>query len=64
MDRISSRDLRRGEDAGDVQVAVTARRGADADVLVGEADVERVAIGLRVNGDGSHIELAARTNDA
>ena len=31
----------------------------DADVLVGEAHVQRVAVGLAVDGDGPDAELAA-----
>ena len=41
VDRVRAGDLGRRDDARDVQVAVARRRRADADVLVGEADVQR-----------------------
>ena len=42
------------------------RAGArtDADVVVGEAHVQRLAVGLGVDGDGLDAELAAGANDA
>jgi hypothetical protein len=39
-------------------------RGADADGLVGEADVEGVAVGLGVDGDGLDPKFAAGADDA
>ena len=44
MDGLGARHLRGRYDLGDVQVAVPRRRWTDANVLVGEADVERLAV--------------------
>ena len=50
--------------AGNVQIAVGAPRRTDADVFVGEADVQRILVGLRIDGDGLDAELAAGADDA
>src|SRR6266850_1668618 len=63
MDRLRVGDLRGRDDAADVQITLAAPRGPDADVLVGEAHVERVLIGLRVDGHRLHAELAAGVDD-
>ena len=60
MDRVGAGDFRGADDRRHVQVAVGAARRADADVLVGEPDVQRVLVGLRVDGDGLDAQLAAR----
>ena len=60
MDGVGAGDFRRADDRRHVQVAVGAARRADADVLVGEADVQRVLVGLRVDGHGLDAELPAR----
>ena len=57
-------DLGRAQDRGDAQVAVGAARRPDADVLVGEADVERLPVGLRVDRDGADAELLAGAQQA
>ncbi len=44
MDRLGVADLRRGDDARDVEIALARRRRADADRLVGKADVLEVAV--------------------
>ena len=49
---------------GMLEVGLARRRRADADVVVGEAHVQRLAIGLRVHGDRLDAELAARADDA
>ena len=64
MDRVGAGDLGRADDGRHVQIAVEAPRRADADVLVGEADVQRVLVGLRVDRHGLDAELAARADDA
>ena len=38
--------------------------GPDADVVVGEAHVQRLAVGLGVHGDRLDAELAAGADDA
>ena len=50
--------------AGHVQVAVGAARRTDADVLVGEPDVQRVLVRLGIDGDRLDAQLAAGMDDA
>ena len=64
VDRVGAGDFRGTDDGGDVQVARRARRRADADVFIGEPHVERVLVGLGVDGHGLDAELAARHDDA
>ena len=64
MDRGRSRDLRRRDDPGDVEIALAAGRRPDTDVLVGESDVQRVAIPFRVDGDGADPQLATGADHA
>ena len=52
MNRVGAGDLGGADDRRDVEIAVGAARRADADVLVGEAHVQRVLVGLGVDGDG------------
>ena len=61
---VGAGDLGGADDRRDVQIAVGALGRADAHVLVGEAHVERVLVGLRVDGDGLDAELAAGVDDA
>ena len=64
MDRLRVRHFRRGDDRGNVQVALRRRRRADADGFIGERDVLGVAVGLRMHDDRLDAELAARALDA
>ena len=64
MDRVGAGDLGGADDRRHVQVAVGAARRTDADVLVGEPHVQRVLVGLGVDGDRLDAELAAREDDA
>jgi hypothetical protein len=64
VDRLDVGDLGRRDDRGDAQVRLAARRGPDADGLVGLPQVERVRVRLRVHGDGLDAELAAGADDA
>ena len=64
MQRVGAGDLGGADDRRDVQVAVAAARRADADVLIGEAHVQRVLVGLRVDGHGLDAQLAAREDHA
>ena len=64
MDRVGVGDLGRRDDRRRCSRYEAARRGGpDADVLVGEAHVERVAVGLGVDGDRLDAELAAGRDD-
>src|SRR5215210_5646096 len=47
-----------------VQVALAGARGTDVDGLVGEADVQSVFVGVRVDGDRGDAQLAAGADDA
>jgi hypothetical protein len=64
VQRVSPCDLGRADDRWHVQVTVGASRRSDTDVLVGEADVQRVLVGLGVHGHGLDAELAARVDHA
>ncbi len=64
MNRIRIADLRGADDAVDLQIALVARAGADADGLVGELHVERIHVGLGINGEGLDALLLAGADDA
>ena len=53
-----------GDDRRDVEIALARRRRSDRDGLVGEPHVQRVAIGLRVDGDRAHAETPRRAYHA
>jgi len=59
MNRLGAGDLAGRDDRGEVQVALPRRRRADAHGLVGHADVHRVGVGGRMDGDGPDAHLAA-----
>ena len=63
MNRLAAGRLGRGDHVRDAQVALRRGRRADADGPVGEADVKRVAVGGRVDGDGFGAELVDRADD-
>ena len=64
VDRVGAGDLGGAQHGGHAQVAVGASRRADADVLVGEPDVQRVLVRLRIHGDGLDPQLAAGADDS
>ena len=53
----------RGDERGDLEVALGGRRRPDVDGAVGELDVERVAVGRRVDSDGLEPFVATRPDD-
>ena len=64
MDRLApGRDGCR-DDARDPQVALRCGRRPETDGLVGQANVQRVAVGGRVDGDGLEPELVHRSDHA
>ena len=63
VDRLGVGDLGGGDEARDVEVALGAVLGSDADALVGEADGERAGVGRRVRHDGQDPHLPARAKD-
>ena len=64
MQRIGTRDLGGTDHRRHVEVAVDAPGRPDTHVFVGEADVQRTLIRLRIDGDRADPELAARIDDA
>jgi len=64
VDRLGVGDLGRRYDGPDVQIGLAGARRTDADVLVGEPDVERVDVRLRVDGDRADPQLTAGPDDA
>ena len=61
---VAARRLGRGDDVRDAQVALRGRGRADAHRLIGELDVQCVAVGGRVDGDGLDPELVQRADHA
>ena len=64
MDRVGAGLLAGGDDLVHRQVGLAARRRADEHRLVGELDVERVAVGLGVHGDRGDAQPPRRLDDA
>ena len=64
MDGVGAGDLAGGDERRDVEIAVAGRRRADADALVGEADVHGVGVGGRMHRHGGDAELLAGAQDA
>ena len=64
MNRVGAGDLGGAQHRRHVQVAVGAARRPDADILVREADVQRVLVGLGVDGDGLDAQFTAGADDA
>ena len=63
MDGLAAGRLGGGDHVRDAEVALRGGGRADADGAVGEADVERVPVGGRVDGDGLGAELVDRADD-
>ena len=61
---IGAGDLRGGDDRGDAEITLARESRSDADVLIGVANVKRVAIGLRVDSHGLQSHFFAGLNDA
>ena len=64
MNRIDVADFGRADDAVDLQIAVGARRRADADRFVGELHVERIHVRLGINRQRLDAEFLAGADDA
>ena len=64
MDRLRARVERGAEDLRGIQIALTRRRGPDADRFVGRRHVERAAVGFGVDGDGSDAHAPEGTDHA
>jgi len=61
---VGARYLGRADHGGHVEIAVSASRGTNAHVLVGELHVELILVRFRVDGDRLDAKLPARINDA
>ena len=57
MDRVDVEDLSRADDRGNVQITLRGRCWSNAGGFVGEANVQRIAIDVAVNGDLMPISL-------
>ena len=62
MDRVGTGDLGGGDEIRDLEVGGAAGRRPDAHVVVGEAHVQRLAVGLAVDRHRRDAELPARAN--
>ena len=64
MDCVAARSFRDLDDPCRVQVALARRRRADRIRRVRDTDVQRVAVGVAVDGDRADAEIVAGANDA
>ena len=64
MHRLGAGLLARGDDPVHREVRLAAGCRADGDGLVGELDVQRVAVGLGIDGDGGDAHAPGRLDDA
>ncbi len=64
VDRVGAADLGGGDQPRNAQVRVARRRGTDAHIIVGEAHVQRLAVGLGVHGHRLDAEFLARADHA
>jgi len=64
MDCVRAGDLGSGDDSRDLQVRIARRRRANAHVVIGEPNMQRLAIGVRVDGHGFDLELTTGADDA
>ena len=64
VDGVAAGDDGGAEDVGRVEVGAFALRRPDADGLIGQADMERVDVGLGVDGDGRDLHFAGGADDA
>src|SRR5437868_73986 len=63
MNRVHVADFRCADNRGNIQVAFAGFRRSDADGFIGEANVQRVAVGVTVDGDGLDAQLFAGADD-
>ena len=64
MDRLSAGRLGRGDDPVAAQIALADRRSADMHRLVGHLDMQRLRVGVRIDGDRRDAHPARRADDA
>src|SRR5450755_988399 len=64
MNGIRAADERRRNNIRNIEIRTRYGAGADAERFVSMANVQRIAIGFRKNGDGLHAQFAACPIDA
>ena len=64
MDRVGAARPGRVDEPAGVEVTLAGIRRTDRHRLIGEPNVQRPAVGLRVDRDGPEAEVAARADDA
>src|SRR5204862_5011971 len=64
MNRVDVENLSRADDCGNVQIALCGRRGPNAGGFVSEANVQRVAVDVAVDGHRADAHLFAGPDDA
>ncbi len=64
VNRVRTRDLRRGDDPVGLQIRFLAGRRSDANRLISELNVHRIDIRFGINRNGFDIQLAAGADDA
>src|SRR3954447_18608598 len=64
MNRIRAGDFRGADNGRHTQVAIAAPRRTDANILVGEADMQRILVCFGVDRDRLDPQLAARADHA
>jgi hypothetical protein len=60
MNRVNVSDFRRADNRRNIQITLRGRRRADANRSSGVANVQRVFVGGRMNGNGFDAHLFAR----
>src|SRR5207245_2888239 len=63
VDGVDVGDLGGGDYRGNIQIALGALGRPDADSLIGETDVQALAIGLRIYGHSANAQLFAGADD-
>ena len=63
VNRIGIGDFGRAQNPRDVPVTLVARRRPNAYIFIGSADVQRIGVGLRMNGHRLDPKFFAGTND-
>ena len=63
MQRVAAGAARDVHHLVDAEIALARGRGADRVRFVGQADVQRGAVGVAIDGDGNNAHLAAGSRD-
>jgi len=63
MDRLGAACLCRRDDRVAAQIGFTGRRGAEPHAIIGEGDMRRGGVGVRIDRDAAHPERARAAHD-